>query len=214
VLVWIALLVAVLAAAALRGLAGYSAPRERCRQLSSREVAFVEAAADASFPPGGAIPLSGTEAGIPGYVDRYLEGLTPRNRKLIRLLLAFFEHATLLFPAPGWNGWRRFTRLRPEQRAAVLEAWGRSRLRPRRMIFTSLRTILTMGYLACPAVLRRIGLAPLAMETPRVDADLLYPRVGRGRDTIPWRPEDRGDPREAAPLDPAGPLHPDYAEAP
>lgn len=193
---------------------GYPRPARRYRQLAPREAALVAAAADAVFPPGGAIEPSASEAGVEGYVDAYLDALPGRNRILIRLLFVLFEHATLLFPAPGWAGWRRFSALDAEQRAALLESWGRSRLRLRRIAFASLRTILTMGYLGSPAVLRAMGLAPLEFESPVVDADLLYPRIGEPRDSIRFAPEDRrAGPSE--PLDPHGPLHPDYAgEAP
>jgi choline dehydrogenase-like flavoprotein len=64
----------------------------------------------------------------------------------------------------------------------VLEAWGRSPLRARRIVFTSVRTLLSSAYFACPEVLRATGLAPLAIEAPVADADLLYPRVGAPRD--------------------------------
>jgi len=197
--------------AALRALAGYPPRDPGLLALSRREAAFVTAVADAAFPPGGAIPTSGSEAGIPRHLDRYLAAQGSRNRRLMRLLLAFFEHSTLLFPAPGASGFRRFSALSPAQRVAVLEAWSRSSLRVRRIVFTSLRTLLTMGYFESPAVLRATGVAPLAMETPVVDADLLYPRIGFARDTIRWRPEDRERPVSRAPLDPHGPVHPDYA---
>jgi hypothetical protein len=209
---WGLLAVALVGAAVARALAGYGPRDPGLALLARREAVFLAAAADAAFPAGGAIPPSGSEAGIVRHVDRWLGLLTRRNRVLIRLLFAFFEHATLLFPAPGWDGFRRFSRLRPEQRVALLEAWGTSRLRVRRLVFTSLRTLLTAGYFASPAVLRATGLAPLAFESPVVDADLLYPRIGLAADTISCRPEDRGRALSRAPLDPRGPLHPDYAE--
>ena len=215
--IWIPLAALALGAAiwaAARVFGGYPPRDPAFMALSAREVALVTAAADAAFPPGGVIAPSGSEAGIPHHLDLYLAAQSSRNRRLLRLLLAFFEHATLLFPGPGATGFRRFSALSPEQRAAVLEAWSQSSLRARRIVFTSLRTILTMGYFDSPAVLRATGLAPLAIDTPVVDADLLYPRIGAGRDTICWQPEDRDRPVSRAPLDPHGPLHPAYAAAP
>ena len=129
----------------------------RSRQLSARELALVRAAAEGAFPPGGAIPISGTEAGIPAHVDRYLAALPARNRVLIRLLFVLIEHATLIFKAPGWDGFRRFSSLSLEQRMAVLEAWAYSPIQTRRLVFQGLRAVLTMGYFASPPVLRAIG---------------------------------------------------------
>ena len=146
VAVWVAL---ALLAIGLRRL-GLGYPATPLAALARREAAFVEAAADAMFPPGGEIPESGVEAGIPGYVDRYLESLPGRQRLLIRALFLLMEQATLLFPAPGWGGWRRFSALAPAQRAAALDGWRLSRLSPRRLVFLALRSLLTMGYFSCP----------------------------------------------------------------
>lgn len=202
----------VLAWALARGLLGYGPRDPAHRQLSAREARFFAAAADAAFPAGGPPLPSGSEAGVLAHLDRWLGLLPRRNRLLIRLLVVFFEHATLLFPAPGRGGRRRFTALAPDQRIALLDDWGRSRLRLRRIVFASLRTLLTSAYFASPAVLRATGLAPLAFATPVVEADLLYPRIGQPRDSIRWGPADLARPRERAPLDPRGPLHPAYAE--
>jgi hypothetical protein len=219
VLSGIAVVVLVLVAAwvTARVAGGYPKSDLTLRVLTAREAGFLVAASDAAFPPGGPLAISGCEAGVPTHVDRWLALLPHRTRTLVRLLLAFFEHATLLFPAPRsrllGDGFRRFSRLTPVQRGAVLEAWGRSPWRVRRIVFTSLRTLLTSAYFASPGVLRATGLAPLDFETPVVDADLLYPRIGAHRDTIRWQPEDRerGVPR--TPLDAHGPLHPAYAAA-
>lgn len=203
----------VLVWAAVRGLLGYGPRPASLAQLSAREAAFLGAAADAVFPRGGTPAQSGTEAGVVHHVDRWLALLARRNRVLIRLLLVFFEHATLLLPAPGRGGRRRFSSLSLSQRSALLARWEHSSLRIRRLIFASLRTIVTSSYFGNPAVLRELGLAPLAIETPVVAADLLFPRIGQSRASIRWTVEDLGRPRPRTPLDPRGPLHPDYGEA-
>ena len=213
-LVVIASLVGLAAWAVARLALGYGPRDPAYPRLSAREQAFLRAASDAVFPSGGAIPLSGTEAGALDHVDRFLGGIAPRSRVLIRLLFFLIEHATLFFPAPGWNGIRRFTALSLEQRQAVLDGWGRSRSAARRTIFQSLRAILTMAYFGCPGVLRAIGLAPLAIETPVVDADLLYPPIGQPRTAIRFGVADRDRPwPPTAPLDPHGPLDPAYEES-
>jgi len=203
---------ALLGWALLRALAGYGRRDPALCQLSAREYALVRGAAEAAFPPGGPIPLSGIDAKIPEHIDRYLAALPARNRLLIRLLFVLIEHATLLFKAPGWDGFRRFSALSLEQRMAVLEGWARSKFQLRRLVFQGLRAVLTMGYFACPAVLRAIGLAPLAIETPVVDADLLYPPIGKPRSAIRFGALDRAPTVARLPLDPHGPLQPGFGE--
>jgi hypothetical protein len=207
------LALALLAWAVLRFAAGYGRRDPALPQLSARELALVRAAAEAAFPPGGPIPLSGIDARIPEHVDRYLAALPARNRVLIRLLFVLIEHATWIFKAPGWDGFRRFSALTLEQRMAVLEGWARSKIHVRRLVFQGLRAVLTMGYFACPAVLRAIGLAPLAIETPVVDADLLYPPIGQPRSAIRFGVDDRARTVARLPLDPHGPLQPGFGEA-
>jgi hypothetical protein len=122
------------------------------------------------------------------------------------------EHATLFFPAPGRGGRRRFSSLSLAQREAVLEGWRSSRLFPRRLVFASLRAILTMGYFAHPAVLRQLGLAPYEIRSPICEADLFVPRIGASRATLRLTRADLTPPSDgkAIPLD--APLHPAYRE--
>jgi len=173
---------------------------DRC--LSRAELAAVSAAAEAVFPPGGAIACSGLEAGIPDYVDRLFAHAPPRSRHLMRLLFFSFEHSTAIFPAPGGlRGFRRFSSLDLEQRIAVLEAWAGSRFFARRLLFSSLRAILTLGYFAHPRVMDSLGLAPYAIPTPICEADLFYPRIGAHPSAIPWTRADLTAPSPAAPID-------------
>jgi hypothetical protein len=203
----------LLGVAGWRGLAGYPRPSIPPRVLTRAEWSTLDAVAEALFPAGGPVPPSGREAGVAAYVDRLVEASHPRQRWLMRALFVLVEHGTLLFPAPGLpSGWRRFSSLRPVQRVAVLEAWRRSGWFVRRLVFTSLRAICTMAYFSDPAVLRPLRLAPYAIDTPVVEADLWYPRVGEDRSSIRWTPSDLtgGDP--ARPLVPDDPLAPGFAE--
>ena len=163
------------------------------------------------FPPGGAVPPSGREAGVPAYVDRYVCGVPPLIGRLMRLLFLLIEQATLVFPAPGGGGRGRFSSLTVEQRVAVLEAWRTSGFFPRRLVFTSLRAILCMGYLADPAVLRALDLAPFEIDSPVAEADLLYPPVGRPRSEI--RHTETTPPSDGTPLL-GGAIHPAYRGTP
>lgn len=187
-----------------RLLAGYPRPPVEPVCLAAREWATVAAASDATFPEGGAIPPSGEQAGVPRHVDRFVAAQQPSTRLLMRLLFLLVEHATLVFPAPGPGGRRRFSSLSREQRVEVLEGWRSSPLFPRRLVFTSLRAILTMGYLADPEVTSLLGLTPPRIERRVCEADLLWGRIGEPSSAVRFRRED---------LSPAGPVAPIEAPA-
>ena len=207
-LLWLALGTAF-GYAGVRIFAGYP-PADGFRFLARREVAFLGAAADAMYPPGGPLLPSGSEARISATLDAYLGIVPSRMRGLMRLLFFLLEHATLVFAAPPPRGRRRFSALSAAQREAVLEGWHGSRWFPRRLVFTSLRALLTNAYVADPAVLRHLGLAPFAVETPVCEADLLYPPIGRPKSAI--RHAQATPPSDGTPLDPAAPRHPAYRE--
>jgi hypothetical protein len=206
-------------ALAWRAFGGYPRPAGRRLRASRREDAFVSAAAEALFPRGGAVAPSGLDAGVPAWTDRWLDALPGGTRLLVRCLFALVEHATLVFPARGFDGWRRFSALDAERRGEVLEGWRTSRWFVRRLVFTSLRAIVTQAYFADPAVLRALRLAPYAIDAPVTAADALYPPIGRPRSAIRFSPAevtvhgplDRPPAGEPLALD--GPLHPAYREA-
>ncbi len=177
--------------------------------LTRADAAFVAGASEAMFPAGGEIPESGVDAGIPQYLDTYVATVPPRQRVLMHALFFLMEHATVFFPAPPPRGWRRFSALSAEQQRVVLEGWRTSSLAPRRLVFMALRSLLTMGYFACPSVMRRLDLHPAAIDTPVVEADLLYPPVGRPRSEVRYGPGDLTHERPG-PLGPDAPVHPDY----
>jgi hypothetical protein len=210
-LVWVVLVLAVGLGLA-RVFAGYPRRPRPLDRISAREAAFLDAAAEATFPGSGAIPVSGRESDVPHHTDRWFAVLHPRMRLLMRLLFFLVEHATLLWWAPGPRGWRRFSSLSREQQRAALEGWSGSRLFAFRLVFVSLRAVLTMGYFAHPAVLRPLGLAPRAIETPVCEADLLYPPIGLAAVDIAYGMSDLTPPSDGEPLGPDGPLHPRFAE--
>lgn len=167
---------------------GYPRPPAGIHSLRAREYATIQAAAAATFPRGGAVPPSALDVDVASRVDRFLRAQTRRNRVLIRLLLILVEHATLLYPAPGPGGWRRFSALCPEQQMRYLEGWRTSRWFARRLVFTSLRAIVTMGYLGHPAVLASLGIHPPEIEARPCAADGLWPPI----DAAAVAREDRG----------------------
>jgi hypothetical protein len=132
------------------------------RHLSRKEQAILAAAADALFPPGGPIPLSGTEAGAIPYLDAYVGRVDAAQRALMRLLFQAVEHGPWLF-GPRLA---RFTRLGAAERIVFLRLLAKSDRYFLRVIFLSLRVMLTMAYLANEEVARRMGivssLAPFA----------------------------------------------------
>lgn len=180
--------------------------------LRRHEIAFIEATSDVMFPPGGAIPVSGRETDLPGYVDRFLATLDRPLRWQIRALMLLVEHATLFFPAPGRGGFGRFSSLSEDQRTAVLTGWSESAFFLRQLLFTALRAVLTMGYLGHPDVMRFLNVAPFAIESPVCEADLLYPPIGAHPDVIGLTEEDITPPSDGRPIDLDGPLHPAFVE--
>lgn len=211
--VGLALGLAVVARGIRRVALGYPAPRFPHRRLGRGEVALLAAAAEAMYPPGGAIDCSGREADVPGYLDRLLDASHRRIRTLMHLLFFCVEHATLVFPAPGRGGRRRFSSLDAEQQVAALGAWANGRWFFQRLIFTSLRALLTLGYFASPTVMRPLRLVPLAIDTPVCEADLWFPPIGRGPEAIALGRADLTPASDGTPLDPDGPVDPRYAEA-
>jgi hypothetical protein len=167
---WFLVPVALVAAMAwlARGVfLGYPAKDIPTRNLSRKEQAILAAAADALFPPGGPIPLSGTDAGAIPYLDAYVGRVDRTQRALMRLLFQAVEHGPWLL-GPRFS---RFTRLDAADRIVFLGKLAKSDLYFLRVVFLSLRVMLTMAYLANDDVARRMrietNLAPFA---PRASA--------------------------------------------
>lgn len=157
-------------AALVRGVAlGYPRASLEGSVLSAKEQAIVSASADALFPSGGALPLSGTEAGVVAFFDDMLRHLPAQNRLLIRALLRFLEHGPWLFDARP-----RLTSQSPTARIATLRAWSESRFYLLRIAFLSIRTLLAMAYMENREVASRLGhhvdLDPFALAQRRATA--------------------------------------------
>ena len=185
-----------------RGFHGYPATGSKFVVLAPREEAFLQAAAETLFPPHEGLPISGGQADLPGYADRYLAVLPRRQRTLIRALFVLFEHGTLLWPGQGKGGFKRFSALSPEQRLAVLRDWQSSSLSVRRLCLAALKAILILGYVGHPESLDALGLAPWKIEPPRVEADFLYPPIGGRRDSTSTTGTPLRSPPSAPPLVP------------
>lgn len=171
--VWFLVLAAVCAALVwlARGVfLGYPAQDVPTRNLSRKEQAILAAAADALFPPGGPIPFSGTDAGAIPYLDAYVGRVDRTQRALMRLLFQAVEHGPWLL-GPRFS---RFTRLDAASRIVFLGKLAKSDLYFLRVIFLSLRVMLTMAYLANGDVARwmriETNLAPFAARAVAVVA--------------------------------------------
>ena len=122
--------------------------------LNAREQTTLAAAADAFFPPGGPIPVSGSDAGAVRYFDNYMRRARPAQRFLTRLLFAFTEYSPLWFGPVR----KRFSRLTLEQRIAFLDRAFTSSIYFRRVTFISLRGLMTMAYLANNEVAQHLNM--------------------------------------------------------
>ncbi len=122
--------------------------------LRRREYTIVAALANTMFPPGNAIGLSGTDARVPEYIDRWLEGQGEAKAGEFRMMMMLFEHGTTAFGLRV----RRFTRLGAVARERYLRRWETTRLYSRRMLAMALKSALGIAYFAHPEVRERIGL--------------------------------------------------------
>ena len=121
--------------------------------LHRREYTIVAALANTVFPPGNAIGLSGTDARVPEYIDRWLDGQGAAKAGEFRMMMMLFEHGTAAFGLRV----RRFTDLDAEARERYLRRWETTRLYSRRMLAMALKSALGIAYFAYPGVQERIG---------------------------------------------------------
>lgn len=130
--------------------------------LERRALDGLRAASEALFPENdiGAPDFRTTEM-VPRTLQ-YLEELPRKQRRLLLLLFAFVEVLTVLFRL------RRFSRLSPESRAALVRGFRRSRLLPLRILGDALKATTTVIYMSHPAALAHIGegapCAPAAID--------------------------------------------------
>ena len=121
--------------------------------LQQREYTIIAALANTMFPPGNAIGLSGTDARVPEYIDRWLEGQGESKAGEFRMMLMVFEHGTAAFGLRA----RRFSDLPGPAQERYLRRWETTRLYSRRMLAFALKSALGIAYFAHPEVKRRIG---------------------------------------------------------
>ncbi len=134
---------------------GYDSAPSGMEGMNRMEAAFCRALAETMYPRGAGEWPCYDEAKVLEETSYYLKGVYSQKRLLIGLLLTFSELAPLLRPP-----FRRFTRLTPEKRLALLEGWNTSRIAFLNLCAASLRSLLNLAYLSNPKVLDRIGEGP------------------------------------------------------
>ncbi len=126
------------------------------REMTGREREIVVACCETLLPPGGAIPLSGVEAGTVEYFDRFLARSPVTIRVLLRVMLRFVELSPRLY---GMHA-RRLSQLPEAERERALQRVMNSRIYLVRAGGVGLRTMLTIAYFGSDEVLEASGLAP------------------------------------------------------
>tara|TARA_Y100001968_G_scaffold235068_1_gene218218 strand:+ start:1227 stop:1763 length:537 start_codon:yes stop_codon:yes gene_type:complete len=122
--------------------------------LQRREYTIVAALAETMFPAGVGLGISGIEARVPEYIDRWLEGQGEAKAGEFRMMLMLFEHGTAAFGLRV----RRFSDLPMEARERYLRRWETTRLYSRRMLAMALKSAIGIAYFAHPEVKERLGI--------------------------------------------------------
>jgi hypothetical protein len=137
--------------------------------LTTRECAAVIAIAEAFFPAREPIGVGGEAAGAVTYVDTLLARLPLPKRIQMRGLLVVFEVGTAIT-----NRGALFSAAPFDERVARLQKWERADRYTQRALYSALRWLFTLAYLADPEVQRRIGLPEAGAHPPG-------PLRGRGK---------------------------------
>jgi choline dehydrogenase-like flavoprotein len=164
----------------LRVVAGYPEPERELTGLGRGTWAFVVAAGETLFPPGGALPPSSEDVDVPGYLDHWMDGLPPRQQIMITLLFTAVEQGTLLL-GPGLGGKiKRFSSLDLDQRTTYLSRIEQHPLFIVRALLAALRTIFSFAYLDREPVQAALGIEPPPCPWP--DTPHLRPdTMGKGK---------------------------------
>jgi hypothetical protein len=113
----------------------------------------ITATCEALFPSNtlGAPDWQTTEM-VPRMLE-YLQELPVRQRRLLKALFILVEVSAALLVF----GFRRFSKLSPERRAAAVRRWRRSRFIPLRIIGDALKATTTVIYMSHPRALAYVG---------------------------------------------------------
>lgn len=139
------------AAATVGALAGGLAVRwwdrpkaSHLKALSEDEHAFVQALAEAAFPPGGDPALSGADARLGDFLDEMVSWMEPQQGRLFRLLLQAMDDR----PTPVWLA--PFSSLDLPSRIQILEGWANSEYYLIRSSTAGVTALLAFGWMTHP----------------------------------------------------------------
>lgn len=152
------LVTATAACAALAGtggvLAHLPAPAPGQKLFSAAELEAVAALADAFFPPGNPVGVTGASVNVAAELDRMLaEDLDPVVGPVFRHLLRGLEYG-----AAATHG-ARFSRLERPIREEILAEWSEPGNVPRRMAYEVLKTCIGWAWFSAPTVRAGLGWA-------------------------------------------------------
>jgi hypothetical protein len=126
------------------------------RILTRREVELIDRIALTFFPHGPDRGLDADEAGVVGYIDRFIANLPLPEQLKMRALLQIMEYGMAV---TTMNPFARFTRATDEQCADYLRSWERSPIPARKGIFQALRSMVTIAWYESAAVREGLGTA-------------------------------------------------------
>ncbi len=112
--------------------------------LSAQEIAFIEALADALFPPGGEPSLAGADAGLSRWFDEVLDHLPPGKAREFKLLLHALDALATVEGGAGFAALDRATRW------SMARSWVTSPIPELRGATLGLSTLLGGGYTTHP----------------------------------------------------------------
>ncbi len=121
-------------------------PGAGLHHLSTEEHDFVQALAEAYFPPGGVPRISGAEAELGAYMDDMVAAAAPALQTQLRLLLSAVDGASL----PTHFRW--FRQLDLATRVEVLQGWLNHDTALFRDGVTAIVALISLGYTSHPEV--------------------------------------------------------------
>lgn len=123
------------------------------RVLTDDEARFLDAAADALFPPGNALGVDGASVGVSAGTDTLLDGQPPSVLRVFHAVLSVLDW----WPVLAFSSTARFSSLPLDERVQVLRSFDESGLEARRGLVSLVRVLVSMFVFERREVLIAIG---------------------------------------------------------